>query len=81
MAQCGKIYLTTVDGEELEVTLVDVSDKGIGLEIPFEAVRARKLNLDDRISFRCTWNRRLLSNGLYVVKNIRERHVGVEKVR
>ena len=78
---CGKLYLTMFGGKELEVHLVDISETGIGVDIPIGATRSRMLKLGDLVSFRCTWNRHLLGANRYVVRNIKERHIGVEKIR
>lgn len=79
-AQSGKINLYMADGKQIEADLTDISPKGIGLKIPINVKKRHMLKPGNRVSFRCNWNRRLLSHGRYVIRNINERHIGFEKV-
>ena len=78
--QSGKIFLTTVEGKELEVNLFDISSTGLGVDVPIGAARARTLKLGNQVRFRCSWNPRLLGGGRYEVKNIKGRRIGVKKM-
>ncbi len=76
----GKIYLSTIEGKEIEVNLYDISATGIGMDIPIGAARSRLLKIGTQVRLRCTWNPHLLGRSRYEVKNIQERRVGVKKM-
>ena len=76
--QSGKILMVT-GGKELEVFLHDISIDGIGVDLPVKALRYGKLTTGREVRFKCNWNPRLI-NGNFVVNNVKDQRVGVEKV-
>jgi len=77
--QAGKLILKTRDGRELEVTLKDLSSKGIGFELA-TGKSLRHLSVGHEINLSCSWNPNLLSQSRYVVRNINGLRVGAEKL-
>ena len=75
----GKLTLRTRDGREFEVTLKDLSSKGIGFELA-AGKSLRHLSVGHEINLSCTWNPNLLSQSRYVVRNINGLRVGAEKL-
>jgi hypothetical protein len=76
--QSGKVLMLT-GGKELEVFLHDISIDGIGVDLPVRALRSGKLTTGREVRFKCSWNPRLI-NGNFVVNNVKDQRVGVEKV-
>ena len=76
--QTGKAILILHNGNEIEIDLHDISMKGIGFDLPVGT--ARKLSVRQIISFKCSWNPRLIGNARYIVRSIKGRRVGAEKV-
>ena len=76
----GKLTLTTRDGREVEVTLKDLSSRGIGFELP-TGKSLKMLKVGHEIHLTCGWNPNLLSESRYVVRNIIGLRVGAEKVK
>ena len=66
-------------GKELEVFLHDISIDGIGVDLPVKALRSGKLTTGREVRFKCSWNPQL-TNGNFVVNNVKNQRVGVEKV-
>ncbi len=87
--QCSKckyhVSLTTDlildNGQEIAANIIDISPTGIGVKIPLNAKKTQTLKIGERVTFRCSWNSRLLGHGRYVVKNINARQIGFEKNR
>lgn len=76
----GKLMLTTRDSRKIEVTLLDISSRGIGLELP--ASKALKLlSVGTEFTLTCSWNSKLLPDSRYVVRNIQNLRVGAERIR
>jgi len=70
--------MITGDGKTQDVDLFDISQNGIGFEVP---VREKMtIGLGSEVSFRCTWNPFLLNRGRYRVRAIKGRRVGAMKV-
>jgi hypothetical protein len=78
--QAGKILLITDTGQEFEIYLNDISEMGVGFELPIGLARANVVSAGDVVRFRCSWNPRLLGNFRYVVKSVRGQRVGAKKV-
>ena len=78
--QSGKALLITKDGRELDITLTDISSRGIGLELSIKAMRSRAIKVGDPVQLICNWNPRLFSGCRFVVRNIKEQRVGVKKL-
>jgi hypothetical protein len=76
----GKLTLRTRDGREVEVTLKDLSSKGIGFELP-TGKSLKLLSVGHVIHLTCNWNPNLLSDSRYVVRNINGLRIGAEKVK
>ena len=77
----GKVILLTSDGKELEIDLHDISSGGVGFELPFMVARKCKLNVGEKVRFKCRWNASRLERGEFVIKEIKGQRVGVQKVR
>lgn len=75
--QAGKAVLILPNKKEIDVDLHDISMKGIGFDIPSGI--AKTLSVKQVISFKCSWNPRLIGNGRYVIKSIHGRRIGAEK--
>lgn len=76
----GKLTLKTREGRELEVTLKDLSSKGIGFELP-TGKALKLLKVGHEIHLTCAWNSSLLPDPRYVVRNINGLRVGAEKLK
>ncbi len=76
----GKLTLRTRDGREVEVTLKDLSSRGIGFELP-TGKSLKLLSVGHEIHLTCSWNPNLLSDTRYVVRNIKGLRIGAEKVK
>ena len=81
VSQSGQISLLLANGQEIEVNIIDISPTGIGVKIPAKIKKAQTPKMGERVTFRCSWNSHLLGHGRYVVKNISERQIGLEKNR
>ena len=78
--QTGKIMLVSGSGKEVDVNLMDISTKGVGIEVSVKALRARAVKIGDQVQLACGWNPRLFSGSRFVVKNIIDRKVGLKKI-
>lgn len=76
--QAGKCVMITNQGKEIEVDLHDISLNGLGCDLPLKAVRS--VFLSQEIQFKCSWNPRLLSGSRFVVRSIKGRRIGAEKI-
>ena len=72
--------MVTQAGTDLEVSLHDLSVDGIGIDMPAKTLRSSNIKEGRQVRFKCSWNRRLITNGSFVVSNIKDQRVGVEKV-
>ncbi len=73
--QKGRVLLL-LDGNQIEVDLCDISERGVGFEL---GVRSGiKIAVGREIEFRCSWNPRLFKHGRYVVRSVRGLKVGAE---
>jgi len=77
--QNGKASLITLNGQELGISLQDYSAYGIGFDLDIGAVRSHSIKIGQMVKFKCSWNPRLIDHGLFVIKNIKDRRIGVEK--
>ena len=76
----GKLTMRARDGREVEVTLKDLSSRGIGFELP-TGKSLKLLSVGHEIQITCHWNPNLLSDSRYIVRNIIGLRVGAEKVK
>lgn len=78
--QSGKLIMVTQGGRDLEVYLHDISVDGIGIDMPVKTLRSRKITEGRQVHFKCSWNPGLLNSGRFVVSNIKDQRIGIEKV-
>ncbi len=78
--QGGKLLMVTQGGADLEVSLHDLSVDGIGIDIPVKTLRSNNIKAGRQVRFKCSWNPRLINNRSFVVNNIKDQRIGVEKV-
>jgi len=76
--QSGKAVLITSAGKEVDINLIDISSKGVGVELSIQGLRSRVVKIGDQIQLICSWNPRLFSRNRYIVQNIREQKVGIK---
>ena len=77
--QKGKVLISASDGTYIDVDLVDISQNGIGFDMAIRDIR--KVAVGKEVQFRCTWNSQLLSQGRYIVRSIKGRRVGAERIQ
>lgn len=77
--QSGKCVMITSQGKEIDIDLHDISMDGLGFDLPINA--ARTLRVQQQVQFKCSWNPRLLGSSRFVVKSIKGRRVGAEKIK
>jgi hypothetical protein len=70
--------MITNQGTEIEIDLHDVSMSGLGFDLPLNAARA--LSVRQEVQFKCTWNPRLLAGHKFIVRSIKGRRIGAEKI-
>ncbi len=75
----GNILLITHTGEEVVVNLHDISEDGIGLDIPPGFVISSKIKLGNMVQLKCNWNSKLIDSRYLEVKNIMGRRIGLKK--
>ena len=76
----GKIIATLHAGKDLDVNLYDLSQNGIGIDVPVQTARLNRPAIGNIIRFRCAWNPKMLPPCSYVVKNIKGQRIGAQKV-
>ncbi len=76
----GNVVLVTSTGEELLVGLNDISREGVGISIPPGFALASKIKLGHKVHFKSSWNIPFIDKWPYMVVNISERRVGLEKI-
>jgi hypothetical protein len=76
--QSGRIQLFYDDGQRIEVDLFDISMQGAGLEVSVREIM--RLAVGKYVSFKCSWNPKLLSQGRYIVRSINGLRVGIERL-
>ena len=76
--QSGKAEMIINEGKKIEVNIYDISIDGIGIDIPFRAVRA--IAIGQKVRFSCSWNSRLIGNSYFVVKSIKGHRAGLKKI-
>jgi len=72
--------MITPGGVDMEVSFHDISVNGIGIDMPVKTIRSSNLKAGRRVRFKCNWNPRLVNNSNFVVNNIKDQRIGVEKV-
>jgi hypothetical protein len=77
--QTGKVLLITQAGRELEINLNDISESGVGFDVPIGIARAKVVTLGEEVRIRCSWNSRLFGNSRFVVQNVQGQRVGAKK--
>lgn len=75
--QAGKATVVLPSGREVDIDLYDISMNGIGFDMPFSATK--NLSVKQVVTFKCSWNPRLLGNSRYVIQSIQGRRVGAKK--
>jgi hypothetical protein len=74
--QGGRVFVV-VGSNTVEVNLLDISLKGVGLEMN---VRSRlKIVVGQEIILKCSWNPLLFKQERYIVKSVRGIKVGLER--
>ncbi|MBA3007854.1 MAG: hypothetical protein KKB91_06050 [Proteobacteria bacterium] len=77
--QAGKVLLITQEGREFEINLNDISENGVGFDVPIGIARAKVVTLGEEVRIRCSWNSRLFGNSRFVVQNVQGQRVGAKK--
>ncbi len=77
--QSGKVLLVTQAGRELEINLNDLSESGVGFDVPIGIARAHVVSLGEEVRLRCSWNPHLFGNSRFVVQNVHGQRVGAKK--
>lgn len=77
--QSGRVLLLCDDGKEVEVDLFDLSEEGVGFEVPARDIM--RIVVGRQVSLKCPWNPQLLGQGRYIVRSIKGQRVGVERVK
>lgn len=77
--QKGKVLMSTIDGTYIEVDLFDISQNGVGFDMAIRDIR--KVAVGKEVQFRCTWNSQLFSQGRYIVRSIKGRRIGAERMQ
>jgi hypothetical protein len=72
--------MVTQDGQEHDIILYDISDKGVGFDIPVGIARAHLVSVGDMVKFRCDWNSQILGCSHYEVRSVRGQRVGALKI-
>ncbi len=78
--QSGKIIMVTNNGVEYEISLNDISETGVGFDIPIGIARAHILSPGHEVRFRCSWNANLLGNIRFEVQSVRGQRIGAKKI-
>jgi hypothetical protein len=78
--QAGKVLLVTQAGREFEINLNDLSENGVGFDVPIGISRAHVVSLGEEVRLRCSWNPHLFGNSRFVVQNVRGQRVGAKKI-
>jgi transcription elongation factor Elf1 len=76
----GKLMLKMRDGRKVEVTLRDISSRGIGLELP-SGKSLKMLSVGSEFTLTCSWNPKLVPDARYIVRNIHGLRIGAEKAK
>lgn len=77
-SQTGKCTMMTQHGQQIEISLHDISSKGLGFHVPIAAAKA--IPPLQQIQFKCAWNPRLLGSHRYIVRNRKGNRIGAEKI-
>ncbi len=76
--QKGKVLMSPGNEKYFEVDLADISPDGVGFDVAFRDIR--QLSVGKEIHFRCTWNSKLLNQGRYVIRSIKGRRIGAQRI-
>ena len=71
------LVLLQVGSDTFEVSLLDISINGIGIEMNFRS--KVKISVGREIQLKCGWNPYLFSQKGYIVKSVRGFKVGLER--
>lgn len=74
-SQSGQIIMTTSHGQQIKTDLHDISDTGLGALVGYGD--SKTLSVRDKVTFKCSWNPRLLS-GKYVIRSISGNRIGLQ---
>jgi hypothetical protein len=79
--QSGKVVMIASDGQRIDVQIFNISDYGIGVEIPANMIRSYVIKVGEKFRFECNWNPHLLRYRSFIIKNISGQRIGLEKIR
>lgn len=80
-SQSGNAVMIASDGQTIDVKIFNISDNGIGVEIPANMIRSHVIKVGKKFRFECNWNPHLLRNSSFIIKNIYGQRIGLEKIR
>ena len=80
-SQSGKVVMIARDGQTIDVMIFNISDNGIGVEVPAKMIRSHVIKVGEKFRFECNWNSHLLRNSSFIIKNIYGQRIGLEKIR
>ena len=69
------------DGQTTDAQVFNISDYGIGVEIPGKMIRSHVIKVGKKFRFECNWNPHLVRNSFFIIKNIYGQRIGLEKIR
>ena len=75
----GLLKLGTRQGKEIEVTIRDMSSKGLGFEVR-KGKDARIMKVGQQVTISCQWNPGMIPKAQYVVQYISGFRIGLKKV-
>ena len=78
--QPGKAVMIASDGQTIDMNIFNISDNGIGVEIPAKMIRSHGIKVGKKFRFECNWNRHFLRNSSFILKNIYGQRIGLEKI-
>ena len=80
-SQSGNAVMIASDGQTIDVKIFNISDNGIGVEIPPNMIRSHVIKVGKKFRFECNWSRYFLRNSSFIIKNIYGQRIGLEKIR
>jgi hypothetical protein len=82
-AACTKAIPTRIasDGQTIDMNIFNISDNGIGVEIPAKMIRSHGIKVGKKFRFECNWNPHLVRNSSFIIRNIYGQRIGLEKIR
>ena len=80
-SQSGKVVMIAPDGQRIDVQIFNISDYGIGVEIPAKMIRSNVIKVGEKFRFECNWNSHLVRYNSFIMKNIYAQRIGLEKTK